>query len=289
MPSEDDLHLDLVIRLLAEVIDSLAGVRPEEVRQAQSQALLEKMLQHALSMRLLYNRPLTLPLKVSGITVYDFPSAIVLSRSIFETFLTLHDVFLSPKTADDFEFTFCLWRIRGLVNLQTFDPLSIFGSTNFQWLMSELDGFKAKLQATERFMGLTPGQQKTALLKGKDDSEPPRDYAAAGFSPETFKRIYGYTSSYVHADGHAAYQIRSAKSHEAQRHMFEMALSIAMISISRAILELEQTYSECKVACAALPGAWNIARIYSDIAMKIGDPTIREQVRQQVQQHEKDI
>jgi len=68
--------------------------------------------------------------------------------------------------------------------------------------------------------------------------------------------------------------------------MFEMALSIAMISISRAILELEQIYSECKAACAALPEAHKLARIYSDIAMKIGDATIREQVRQQVQRHE---
>lgn len=237
-------------------------------------------------MRLLHNRPITIQLGGGSVTVYDFPSAIVLSRAVFETFLTLHDVFLSPKSDDDFDFTYCLWRIRGIVNLQAFDTISAACASQHSWLMQELKANQDKLQVTDRFKAMKPGHQRSAILKGKDDSEPPRDYISAGFAPEVFKRIYDYTSSYVHADGHAAYQIRSAEhNHEAQRGMFEMALSIAAISISRAILELEQKYPQCKAACDAHPQARLIAGVYADVAMKLGDPKLRALVREHVQEH----
>ena len=287
MDTEIESHLARLTGLFAEVINSLAGVKPADIRQVESQALLEKMLQHTLSMRMLRNQPLRYPLKVQGVMVYDFSSAIVLSRAVFETFLTFHDTFLSPKSTDDFNFSYCLWRIRGITNLQSYVPISSYGSSQFQSLMAQLDDFKSTLESTDRFKALKPGQRNSALKKGKDDTESTRDYAEAGFAPETFKRFYGYTSSYVHADGHAAYQIRSAKGkHEDQRQMFDMALNIAMLSVSRAILELEKKYQQCRAACDADPEGRSIAGMYSDIAMKIGDPSLREQIRRQIQQRE---
>ncbi len=278
--------LDRFISLLTEVIESLGGVVPSEKRQAESQALLEKMLQHALTMRLLYNRPHTLPLKVQGLTVYDFPSAMVLSRALLDTYLTLHEVFLAPKSPDEFDFSYYLWRIRGLLALQEFESLSDETEMKYQAFMKQLEFFRAGLEGTERFKTLTLGQQNAARSIGKDQSVPPRDYKAAGVGPKTFKRFFDFSSGYVHTDGQAANQIRTAKSHEDQRAMFGMPLQIAAMCLARTIAELSNLYLECRAACDASPQGKNMAEHFSRLAMQIEDEDLREQVRQKLREKE---
>jgi len=274
------IDLDLLTSLLAEVIESLGGVVPDERRQAESQALLEKMLYHALSIRFLYNRPITLPLKTPGLTVYDFPSGIVLSRALVETYLTLHELFLAPKTPDDFNFDYFLWRIRGLLPLEGFDSLDPENDGKYAEYMRSLAACREGLKATQRFQALKTKQQRKAEQRGIDDS--PRNYKAAGVGPDTFKRYYASSSGYVHTDGQAANQIRCAKNHADQREMFGMAFQMVILCLARTIIEFQERYPECKAACNSAPHGKHKAELFSRLASEIDDEDLREKVRQKL-------
>jgi hypothetical protein len=210
----------------------------------------------------------------------------VLARAAFETYLTLFDVFFSPESPEEFEFRYLLWRIKGYISLQEFDSLSSPGAAQHDRLMAHLAECRASLQATARFQGLTQGQKNTALTKGKDESLPQRDYEAAGFAADVAKRIYGFTSSYVHSDGYAAYQIRSARSHDDQRNMFGMSISFSLMAIARTILGIERRFPAITAATRAEPMARMLVDIYADVAMRIGNPTDRETIRHQLREIE---
>lgn len=287
MRTEDEAQFNLLTNLLAETIHGLRNIRLNDPRQADCEPLLLKLLQHTLSLRQLHNRPQPLPLISEKITVYDFPTGIVISRAAFETYLTLFDVFFSPETPEEFEFRYLLWRIRGYLALQEYDSMSQFGSDQYQRLMDHLAECRTNLQVTSRFQALTQGQQNTALKKGKDETQPPRDFKAAGFAEDVAKRIYGFSSSYVHSDGHAAYQIRSAMNHhDDQRKMFEMSISFALIFISLAILRLEKLFPAIEDTTNSRPVARGLVDHYVDLAVKMGDPAVRDEIRQQLRKAE---
>jgi hypothetical protein len=212
----------------------------------------------------------------------------VLARAAFETYLTLFDVFFSPESPAEFEFRYLLWRIKGYIALQEFDTMSSSGAAQRDRLMAHLAECRAKLQATARFQGLSQGQKNTALNKGKDDSMPQRDYEAAGFAADVAKRLYGFTSSYVHSDGHAAYQIRSANSHDAQRNMFEMSISFSLMAIARTILGIEWLFPAITATTRAQPMARMLVDVYAEVAIRIGNPTDRETIRQQLRELEEE-
>lgn len=288
MPITEDDHFDLLTGHLAETIEGLPAIQPDDARLIECEELLIKLLLHTLSMRQLYNRPQPLPGRTPGLTVYDFPTAIVIARTAFETYLTLFDVFLSPETPEEFEFRYLLWRIKGYIALQSFDTVSSFGAAQHKMLMGHLDEFRTKLQATPRFQTMSQGQKNTALNKGKDESQPQRDYEAAGFAADVAKRIYGFTSSYVHSDGHAAYQIRSARTHEAQRNMFEMSISFALMAVARTILGIENLFPAITSTTKARPLARMLVDVYAEVAMRIGNPIDRETFRQQLREFEEE-
>lgn len=280
MDQNEDRDLGAVCSLLVEMIESLRGFRPDEPRQVESQALLEKILQHAVTIRLLHNRPISLRSGQGTVAVYDFPSGLVLCRAVIETYLTLHDVFLAPRSEDEFDFAYNLWRIRGIINLQNFDPITLEGNARHQGFLSDLGTYRARVESTTYYKNLNERRQKAALAKGEDLSKPHRDFAAAGFSSVAFQRLYGYASGYVHSDGHAAFQIRSAKHKpDDQRSMFGMALVLATMAISKIVLELEGNYEQCKAVGAGFPEVMGLARKYSWAAVHFGDPELRDEGR----------
>ncbi len=270
----DDEMFDRLIQLATVALDAMDGVRPEDSRQVESQDLGIKILFHALSIRLLSDQSVSIP-RHASLQVYDFSSGIVIARAAFETYLTFHRVFIAPETEDEKEFEYCLWRLRGLVPLEGLEFQSDPGSDTYADHMAKLLEVRSRIKATKKFTSLSLGDQRAVLAKAKDPA-PPRDYEGAGFAPEYFRRCYAYSSGYVHGDGHAALQIRTARSQEDQRQLFGLGLILVKFALAKLSLEVMECYPKVKEACMADHLSVSVAETFSTTAALLGDKKTRE-------------
>lgn len=276
--------LDKLINLASAMIDGLNGTRPEDKREVESKELMLKILLHALSIRLLATQPLEIPYQGGSIKHYDFSSGIVISRALFETYVVFHEVFIQPKTEDERDFRYCLWHIKGLVVQEGFDARTEFGKSKLAESMIRISTMRETLKKTEMYTQL-PKNEKDAALLGKTPWTHKRSLSDAGFSQKSFNRMFGYSSSYVHSDGHCAEQIRSADSHLDQINMFSLPILHAQIVISKLIMAVSAKYEKARMVCKANPDVFEFAENHAKVAEILDDPHWRERARREASEH----
>lgn len=268
-------EFDALLEFAGKLLDSLDGVKPADPRLVESWDLCLKIILHASTIRHLYAVPTVIGFGDNKVNIYNFASSLVLARTLFETYLVFHDVFIAPETEDDREFEYCRWKIRGFKVQQDYKPFDELGKQRLCEALEKLEPLTKRITKTKRYR-LLDGEGKQAILKGNGNLKFQRAMLKAGFSEETFSRFYAMGSSYIHSDGQTATQLRSASSISDQKQLFGMTFLMVQTVISKLILVLSKTFSELQEVCKLYPRELFMAEIYSSAASSIDDPEKRK-------------
>ena len=259
-----DQYLQL-LDLTYEVVQSLKGKKMPDSRLVDCEQLAVKLFFHAATVYQLSEIGTKAPVPYSlkeGSSFYDFPSIVVLTRAILETYLTLFEIFFEPVTEDEFEFNHALWLLSGFVIRENFAPSDPTLQEQMAKAQEEIQEMRDRLQKTEKYKSLKPGEQRK-ILKGEGIRSWKSVAKAAGFGEETIKRMYAYYSGYVHADGLSGAQIVAAQTAQDQLTHIEIHMRAIMIVLSKMILDYAKKFSEAKVVCDKNPDTFYKAEIWS--------------------------
>lgn len=266
-----DIHQYLqLLDLTYEVAQSLEGKPSADPRLPDCQQLALKLFYHAATIYCL-RLGTKCPVPYSserGAFFYDFVSVIVLTRAALETFFTLFEVFFEPTTEDEFEFNHALWQLAGFIIREDFDPSDPALKSQVANLQKEIQEMRNRIQKTKKFRSLKPREQKQ-VLKGKRKRDWTSLAKAAGFGEQTTRRMYGYYSGYVHADGLSGVQIMTAKTPQEQIEFIEANMRTVMIVLSKMIIEYANKFPEAKAVCDKDPDAFFQAEVWSGAASRM--------------------
>jgi len=268
-------HFDRLLSFAGLAFDALRGTRPDDPRMIDCGELILKILMETSTIRRLYEEPTTVTAGSNRVLFYDFSSARVLARTVLETFVVFHEVFIVPQSEDDREFEYCRWRLRGFRQHQNYTPVSREGNAQLDFALQERDALRQRLKLTRRFLELDEGGRKGTLKSGgkfKIEGALER----AGFSTGTFYRIYGLDSTFVHAEGSVVKHLRAAKTLEEQRKCFGLTFNLLQTVISRLIKVLSENFEPVRAMCAQNHIETALAYVYSDAARLIDDPQTRQ-------------
>ncbi len=175
----------------------------------------------------------------------------------------MFEVFFEPVTDDEKEYCHALWLLSGLV-LREKPPITGELEEEYKEARKEIQEIRERLKRTQVFQSLTPKQQKR-ILEGKRQRDWERLARNAGFGERTIRQIYGYLSSYAHADGLSGIQLITAKTQNEQIKFIETQMTITMMILSKMILDYMNRFTESDKMAKAHPKALSIAKFWSKI------------------------
>ncbi|GEM_PF-2489663 len=261
-------YLDL-LELAFEVAESVKEKVSPDGRRPDSQYLALKLFAHAATVHLLYTgTKIPVPASTGGTNFIDFSSIAVLARSALETYLGFFEVFIAPKNDDEFEFNYCLWHLSGQVVLEDFVPFDPTLQEEAKIAQEEIKALRDRIRATAVFQGLSPKAQKE-VLKAKRKRDWLMAAKSAGFTHQFIRRIYAYSSGFVHADGFTAGQLMSAQTKLDQIFHAQIHLITIMIVLSKFILDYGQLFEEARALFPNFKTAYDRAVIWSEIAKNL--------------------
>lgn len=266
MINQDYLQL---LDLTYQVAQSLNGKPAPDHRLRDCNKLAAKLFFHAATIYWLRQGTKAPVPGPEGAFFYDLASVAVITRAALETYLTMFELFFEPITDDEREFRHALWLLSGFVIREDhvpYDPTLKDRVANSQ---REIEEMRARIQSTTTFASLTDRQKRNALKgkrPGKDFKERAR---AAGFGPESIRRMYQYFSGYVHSDGLSAAQIIQAETKDAQIEYIEGSMHLVMIVMSKMILEYKKIFPSAEAWCLAKPKALILAEVWSEAARRL--------------------
>lgn len=214
----NDLHhlLDTMIYLNQEMADTEHIIKDW---QKFSETLLMKFFFHGLTLNQIYSG-LTLSSKyfgkeINGKRYVDIPSGRTVFRSMFETFLMYHYIYVNPENENIKELRYYSWIYTGLLHRQEFPSKTNFAQTQKLKDQKEMERLKEIINALPAYKQLTPKQQTKLFSEGsaKTFSHWNTIMEETGFTKDNpFHSIYTMLSVYAHSEGLSAIQLNSAVS-----------------------------------------------------------------------------
>jgi hypothetical protein len=260
-----------VLHLYGQVINCLAGFEPPDQRLVEAQSLALNLFEHAAAMYSLSQGVETEPLVGKEGLLVPYASLDVLSRAILEDYLTFFYVFIDPDTEDEFEFRYCVWRLRGLAMREKFVidfPPEEIGGVNEQieFLEEQIeihDKLRARIHKTNRFKQMKPRQQKKVLDEGKWLFPPWVDIAkSAGLGERFACAAYAFLSDQGHSGGLSAQQM-GALSLEERMERIQSALDFVKAVVARMMLSYVDKFPKAKTVLDSNPKATRLAAVYA--------------------------
>lgn len=263
--STTEQYLQL-LDLTYEVAQALKGKPSPDSRLPDCQQLATKLYFHAATVYWLREAgtKVPAPYSLNGSSFYDFPSVAVLTRAIFETYLTMFEVFFEPTTDDEFEFNHALWQLSGFVIRENFVPTDPTLQHRIANAQKEVQEMRNRLQRTQKYKSLKPGEQRK-VLKGEAIRGWKNIAQAAGFGEKTIQRMYAYYSGYVHADGLSGAQIVAAQTAQEQIGHIDIHMRTIMLVLSKMIIDYAKKFPEARAICDKQHDAYYRAEIWSGV------------------------
>lgn len=255
-----------ILELTFEVVESINGKVSPDGRKPDSQYLALKLYTHAATAYWLYTgTKSTVPASTGGSAFIDFSSIAVLTRSALETYLSFFEVFIAPKTDDEFEFNYCLWHLSGQVIRENLIPIDPALHEDYKIVQEDIKALRDRLMATAVFQNLKPKEQKD-VLRGKRKRDWLLVAKSAGFDHQFIRRIYAYYSGFVHADGFTAGQLMSAQTRDDQLFHAQIHLVTLMIILAKFVLDYGNLFEEVRAIFPKFNSAFERATFWSEIA-----------------------
>lgn len=211
-----DFHhfLDTLIYLNQELADTGYEIK---AWKKFSETLLMKFFFHGLSLHQIYSG-LTLTSgyfgkEVNGKRYIDIPSGRAVLRSMLETFLMYHYIYVNPEDDGVKELRYYSWIYTGLLNRHEFPSKTEFAKAQKLRDQREMERLKEIIITLPAYGSLT-SKQKQALLKegsAKTFMHWNKIMEETGFIKNNpFVTIYTMLSVYAHSEGLSAIQLNSA-------------------------------------------------------------------------------
>jgi hypothetical protein len=256
------IHYERLLNFAYEVIDSIKGKPVLDAKRLAMQHVAMKIFLHAATVsHLREGSNVTLRAFPEGAHVVDFPSAIVLTRAILETYLNLFEIFFEPQNDDEFEYRRAVYEIKGFKALELAvqrnpNPASATGEDvlKTQMSMKALQEVRDHIRQTKTYQGLAPKQQE-ATLEGKlyPDRRLGERAIAAGFGKKFIEHTYMYMSSFTHGDALSVSQINSARTDDEKDLYFQVYMPLIMMVLSSIILNYTHRFPEAHAVYIASP------------------------------------
>jgi len=258
---EDDCKT--LLGLLIEAAESLKGRRAPDQRLVDSQPLAGKVVCHAFSILYLFRGTRLDDIPPAPIDFVDHASIHVLTRALLESVWAFHHVFVEPNTEDDFTFRYSSWMIAGLIPRQHYPALTGSGRRQLDDDRQAIESYRTALRGTRAFAELSKDKQREAL-NGKQWRPASFRATATAFLGKRFgATVYSWLSSYQHADGLSAIQIRDAKTHQDRRDMAESLLALVAVSLSQMIRAYVRLWPELEEVISRYPDIGTLVEMYT--------------------------
>ena len=200
------------------------------------QHLATKLLSHASTLSgLTQNHNMLVQRIPQGDQVVDFPSVIVIARTVLESYVSMFEVFFEPSDDDEFEFQHALWQLAGYVFAEDYpvDDPSI--QRQSQLAKNAAEDARNRLKATKVFSTKSVGAKRDAL-KGRRAG---RDWESvarkAGFGEVHLKKVYKQYSGYAHSDGLSGQTFMFADREQINAFL-DVVMYMSMACVSKMIL-----------------------------------------------------
>jgi len=266
-------HYEQLLDFAYQVINSMKGKPEPDARRLTIEHLALKIFLHAATVSYLWRgTKVTLSAYPQGAHVIDFPSAVVITRAILETFLHLFEVFFEHVDDDEFEYRCAVYELNGLKALELAvqrnpNPPSATGNDVMKTAMSiqGLQKIRERIKQTKFYQTLDPNQQKSTLDGNLFPKRKLGDVAAvAGFGKTFIDHTYMYMSSYTHGDSLSAAQTASAQTDQETDIYFQIYISLIMMVVALLISNYSQKFSEAKAICDASPNDMVLVKLLLD-------------------------
>ncbi len=254
-----------LLGLCIKLGESLKGRKPDNFKLRNSEFVAQKVIFHACSILFLFRGTNLdgVPLLDKPTNFVDYASIHVLTRSLLETTWAFHHVFVEPETEDERSFRYYCWMLAGFVQRPTFPAITQSARQQLDKDVAKIAEWREELGRTEAFARLR-NPEKTKALEGRLWRPPSFKQTAKKFLGSEFgPSIYGYLSSYQHADALAAVQIGVHNSYEKQRAAARTSLSLVAISLSNLIEAYSTLWPGLKLVANGYPDIQELVEMYS--------------------------
>ncbi len=199
-----------------------------------------------------------------GSFFYDFASVTVVTRTLLETYLSMFELFFESVTDDEREFRHALWLLSGFVIREDYVPFDPSFRNRIAKSQQDITKMRTRIRNTLTFASLTEKQKRQVLKGNRSPKKFEERVKAAGFGPDIIRQMYSYFSGYIHSDGLSATQIIQAETKEQQLEYIQGCMNIAMIIMSKMILEYKKLFPSAEAWCIAKPKAFILAEVWSE-------------------------
>lgn len=266
-------YYDQLLNFAYQVINSTKGKPEPDTRKLAIEYLAIKIFLHAATVSYLRKGTnVRLSAYTQGAHVVDFPSAVVITRAILETFLNLFEVFFEPVDDDELEYRRAVYELNGFKALELAvqrnpNPPSATGDDVMKTAVSiqGLQKIRERIEQTKVYQNLDPNQQKSTLEGNLFPKRKIGDIAAAaGFGKTFIDHMYMYMSSYTHGDSLSAAQTASTQTDQEKDIYFQTYILLIMMVVALLISNYSQKFPEAKAICDASPSEMALVNLLLD-------------------------
>lgn len=227
--------LDLLGRVLA-ADDRSSFLGDDNERILIARGLTNKLLEHAVTV-LYLSRGTKQKLLSFEFDFIDSTSIDVLTRAVFEAFLTFHYVFYEPKTKEERDYRYWCYKAAGIAERQDARVSTEEHRQKQAAEKEELNEVHQQLKLNTVFRGL-PGKQQRQVLKGKWKLKTWRELAVdAGLSEKLASEVYRFLSGRVHSSSLSVVQMIGEHVDGEDKQAIGMSMGIMDVVIAKVIRE----------------------------------------------------
>lgn len=239
------------------VINSLGGKKEPDYRMLDCESFALKIfLQASTVWYLRLGTQVSLTGYGNDAYMVDFPSAFVIARSIFETYVNMFEIYFESISPDEFEYRHAAYQLRGFKIREDFDQLPKNPSgeeiVEIERRFKDIQSMRNRIEQTATYKSLHKDQQKSAREGGTvfPKRTAPEKARAAGFGEKVSEQVFTYFSAYVHGDALASAQISEANLKEHRRDEYaKSALTLVMMVLGHLIVNYAKKFPEAKAVC----------------------------------------
>lgn len=237
----------------------------------ESEYLALKLFYHLAS--LLYLHPGTRIAGLAGVDVhfFDFPSAAVLCRASFETYLTFNYIFVSTCSDEERRLRYLTWCLGGLLDRRRATPVTDETRQRLDDEREQIRELLEEMAANKAFVALPPKRQKDARKGRWRFDKGWADLAVmAGKNRDYFASLYAYLSSYAHTGYLSALQIGQAQDKQDQFQLGEPYISIGLTIMSHFLTDYASLFPPVAKAIKSSPEDKRLLELWHHVGTRIG-------------------
>ena len=240
---EDSLKL---LDLLGRVLDANKGLPVSNEREWYAEGLANKFFNHAFTVIRLSVTKNILDLQSRQIEISALASVDVLTRAAFEAFLVFHYVFFMPKTEEEQDYKYLVYRLGGIMERQNLPA----NSDEFKQKLIEdrqaIADIRKKLESNTIFQSLSEKQKQT-ILKGRWRSLSWSDIAKeAKLDVLLASHAYRQLCGYAHSSSLSVLQIKQAFKKGEENALTEASIIIINIMTANIVYEYCELLPQAK-------------------------------------------